>query len=567
MGFLSHWFSKLGLAIKIQFIAVTALVSLLVLGGLSAVETYDIMWNARVDKIRSIAQAGVSVATELQSRVAPGSLTREQAIQQFRDTIRPIRFEGGAGYYFVYGTDGQTLVLGPTPNVEGTNRLNFKDTEGKPFVQAQIEVARSGGGTVGYAYPKPGSTAAEQKLSYVLPVPGWDMFVGTGLYVDDLRAAIYAVIERGSVIVLGLLLLCIVVAWLVSRAITRPLAALSSGMRALAEGRLDTVISGIERGDEIGDMARTIGVFKQGMAEADRLRIEREAAEARAVEATREARQRLADEFETRIGDLVRSVASAATEMQATAASMSSTADQANAQAGAVAVASEEASANVQTVASATEELTASVEEIGQHVQKSSHIATRAVADAKRTDQTVQTLATGAARIGDVVTLIQTIAGQTNLLALNATIEAARAGDAGKGFAVVASEVKSLAAQTARATTEIAGQVAAIQAATTETVAAIRTIIATIMEINDIAAVVAVAVEEQGAATREIARSVHDASQGTQQVSFNISGVREAASATGLAATEVREAAGDLSQQAEGLSKEVSRFIAGVKAA
>jgi methyl-accepting chemotaxis protein len=345
-----------------------------------------------------------------------------------------------------------------------------------------------------------------------------------------------------------------------------PLVRITGSLGQLSQGKLDEPILGADRLDEVGDLARAAVMFRDQGREAARLRAEQEELKARAARDQRAAMLKMADNFESKVGDLVRGVASAATEMQATAHSMSATAEETNAQAGAVAAASEETSVNVQTVATATEELTSSVEEIGRQVTQSARIASRAVDDAKRTDQTVQALAADASRIGTVVTLIQDIAGQTNLLALNATIEAARAGEAGRGFAVVASEVKSLATQTARATTEIAGQISAIQGATTETVSAIREIIATIGQINDIATVIAAAVEEQGAATKEIARNVQEASRGTQEVSSNIFGVREAATATGQASNQVLSAAGELAQQADGLSREVGQFIASVRA-
>jgi methyl-accepting chemotaxis protein len=207
------------------------------------------------------------------------------------------------------------------------------------------------------------------------------------------------------------------------------------------------------------------------------------------------------------------------------------------------------------------------VREIGQQVEHSSKISSQAVIEAAKTNTTVEGLAKTAQRIGDVVQLIETIAGQTNLLALNATIEAARAGDAGKGFAVVASEVKSLASQTAKATEEIRVQIGEIQGATGQTVEAIRSIGATIRQMSEIATTIASAVEEQGAATREIATNVHQAAQGTSDIATNIEGVSRAASDTGAAATQVLGAAGELSRQAETLRHDVDEFLATVRAA
>jgi len=370
----------------------------------------------------------------------------------------------------------------------------------------------------------------------------------------------YAAVIGGLVIVLGF-------ATLLTRwSIVTPIAALSQSMTRLSKNDLATSIAGQDRRDEIGAMAVSVQVFKDAMIESRRLN------DLQAVESAAKVERalrlgKLTASFEVKVADLVQGVTSAATELEATARSMTSIAEQGNHKAGVVAAASEETSINVQTVASATEELSSSVEEIGRQVAESSRIASKAVDSAKHVDDTVQALAQDAQKIGDVVTLIQNIAGQTNLLALNATIEAARAGDAGKGFAVVASEVKSLANQTAKATTEIASQITSIQNATAGTVSAIRGIIATIVEINDIASTIASAVEEQGAATKEIARNVAEAARGTQEVSSSISGVRETATATGAAASQVLGAAGELSHQADHLSGQVRDFIAGVKVA
>jgi methyl-accepting chemotaxis protein len=232
-----------------------------------------------------------------------------------------------------------------------------------------------------------------------------------------------------------------------------------------------------------------------------------------------------------------------------------------------VASASEEASANVQSVATATEELSSSVNEISRQVQESARMATEAVSQARNTMAQVSELSRASSRIGDVVELINTIAGQTNLLALNATIEAARAGDAGRGFAVVASEVKALVEQTARATGDIGQQITGIQAATQESVGAIKEISTAIERLSEISSTIAAAVEEQGAATQEIARNVQRAAVGTQQVSSNIVDVQRGATETGGASSQVLSAAQSLSSDSSKLKTQVGRFLDTVRAA
>lgn len=275
----------------------------------------------------------------------------------------------------------------------------------------------------------------------------------------------------------------------------------------------------------------------------------------------------LTSDFEAKVGAIVHVVSSAATEMEATAASLNTTAEQTSQQVTAVATASEQASANVQSVASATEELSNSVAEISRQVATSAAVAAKAVDESERTNALVNGLTEAAQKIDAVTSMIHEIASQTNLLALNATIEAARAGDAGKGFAVVASEVKSLANQTAKATEQISAHIAAMQSVTRDTVAAIQSIGATIGQINEIATTIASAVEEQGAATQEIARNVEQAAAGTAEVSGNIAGVTQTVKATGSAAGELLGAAGELAKQAETLDGQVTEFLNEVRAA
>ncbi len=314
-------------------------------------------------------------------------------------------------------------------------------------------------------------------------------------------------------------------------------------------------------------MADAVEVFKSNAVTRQELEAEQKETETRAVARRKSDMNKLANEFEGAVGQIVETVSSASSELEASAGTLTSTAERAQELTTMVAAASEEASTNVQSVASATEEMASSVNEISRQVQDSARMAGDAVDQARKTNDRVSELSKAAARIGDVVELINTIAGQTNLLALNATIEAARAGEAGRGFAVVASEVKALAEQTAKATGEIGQQISGIQAATQDSVNAIKEISGTIEKLSEISSAIAAAVEQQGAATQEISRNVQQAAHGTQQVSSHITDVQRGASETGSASAQVHSAAQSLSGESNRLKLEVGKFLNSVRAA
>ncbi|MGX1389838.1 methyl-accepting chemotaxis protein [Bradyrhizobium japonicum] len=350
--------------------------------------------------------------------------------------------------------------------------------------------------------------------------------------------------------------------------IARPMRALTAAMEKLAGGDFSVVLPGLGRKDEVGEVAGAVEKFK--IVSEQKAREDAEAKSRQdqlAAEQRKSEMRRLADSFEGAVGEIVGTVSSASTELEASATTLTSTAERTQQLTTVVAAASEEASTNVQSVASATEELSSSITEISRQVQESARVASEAVGQARTTTDRVSELSKAATRIGDVVELINTIAGQTNLLALNATIEAARAGEAGRGFAVVASEVKALAEQTAKATGEIGQQIASIQAATEHSVGAIRDISDTIEKLSEISSAIAAAVEEQGAATQEISRNVQQAAEGTHQVSSNITDVQRGASETGSASSQVLAAAQSLSGDSNRLKLEVGKFLGTVRAA
>jgi len=352
----------------------------------------------------------------------------------------------------------------------------------------------------------------------------------------------------------------------VTRGVSRPLRAMADAMATLARGDLAIEVPALAKKDEIGEMANSVQVFKDSMVEAERLRASQAEEQHRQIDRARRIESSVA-RFETAIGEIVRSVATASSGLQTTAQTMAGTAEETTRQSTTVAAASEQATQNVQTVASATEELSASIREIAKQVSESNQMTGDAAEQARASNTQVQSLDAAAQKIGDVVKIINDIASQTNLLALNATIEAARAGEAGKGFAVVASEVKTLANQTAKATEEIAAQIRAIQEATQSSVRSIQGITSTIDRVNETAGAIAAAVEQQGAATQEIARNVAQAAQGTQDVSRSIAVVTTAAGQTGAAASEVLKSSGELGLNSEALHRQVDAFLREVRSA
>jgi methyl-accepting chemotaxis protein len=522
----------------------------------------------RTEKAHAMVDAVWSMADGFQRAAESGAMTQEEAKARLLAAASAMWFEGHSNYLFIYDTEtGLCVANAGNAALIGKDVRGLKDSNGLLFGSMMLDVAKRGEGTLRYAFPRGSDKTPQEKVAYIRGFAPWHLMIATAEYMTDIDATFWGMARTAAMVIFVLLLLSIGIAWGVARSVVRPLSRLRMRMAALSHGELDLPVLDVDRRDEIGEMARTVEVFKGAMIETNRLRAEQQEVEQRQLQQRKSDMHRLADDFENAVGEIIETVSSASTELEASASTLTTTAERAEDLTTKVAAASEVASTNVQSVASATEELTASVNEISQQVQESARMANEAVGQARKTNERVGELSKADARIGDVVELINTIAGQTNLLALNATIEAARAGEAGRGFAVVASEVKALAEQTAKATGEIGQQISGIQAATQESVNNIKEISGTIERLSEISSTIAAAVEEQGAATQEISRNVQQVAHGTIQVSSNITDVQRGASETGSASSQVLSAAQSLSGDSNRLKLEVGKFLSSVRAA
>ena len=566
---LLNLFSNRSIAAKLAAMTIVGAICMALVAATVLLVARSQVVTERTEKAHAIVDAVWQMAESFQHAAAAGQMTEEEAKKRFFAAAGAVWYEAHTNYVFIYDFETGICVSNPgVPTLLGKDMRTVKDANGLPFASMLMDIARQGQGSLRYSFLRSSTDPTPlDKVAFTRGFAPWHLMIGNAQYMSDVDASFWSMVRTASAVIAALMLLSIAIAWLITRSVVKPLSSLRARMASLSTGELDAPVSHTDRSDEIGQMARTVQVFRDAMIETNRLREEQAVVEQRQSQQRKIDMNRLADQFESEVGEIITLVSIAADQLEASSTTLSKTADTVEEVSQRASSASGEASANVHSVAAASEELASSVSEISRQVGTSARIAGEAVEQARKTDARISQLSQAAARIGDVVDLIQTIAGQTNLLALNATIEAARAGAAGKGFAVVAAEVKTLAEQTAKATGEISQQIADIQSATEDSVTAIKEIGATIGRISEISSVIAAAVEEQGAATQEISRNVQCAADGTSQVAASISDVQRGASETGGASSQVLSAAQSLSNESNRLKREVAKFMDSVRAA
>jgi methyl-accepting chemotaxis protein len=477
---------------------------------------------------------------------------------------RAVSYIGGNATLFVYDDATSQFVRRST---------NVKKENGDRAVGTQLAADHPGQAALrrGEAYKGPAILFGKSFMTAYFPIASPAGKVIGVLYVGipmaQFEAMLAHAIQTMAIAAVLAALAVLLLTMLIVRRVTGPLTSVTASLTAIANGKNDVEIDCHDRADEIGEIARTVAVFKSNSQERQRMREQQAAATAAAAEQRKTELRSFVDEFQASVGGIINRVRNSANDFERVARQLTETARTTAALSGQSADASEAASEHVRAAASASDELSNSISEIARRVQESNGIAAEAVKQAAATDARINELSEAGNRIGDVVRLITSIAAQTNLLALNATIEAARAGDAGRGFAVVAQEVKTLAGQTAKATEEISSHIGNMQVATAESVEAIKAIGHTIERINEIATSISAAVEEQHAATENIAQSVRAAAGGTADVAVNTRNAAQGAGETGETSNKMFTSARTLSGESHRLKAEVEKFLDGVRAA
>ena len=543
------FFKRLGIGARLTIMGGILVAAM---GCMSAIQTklyMDSLWSERQASTQKLVESAVAITARYDEERKAGRLTDAQARAAARAAVGAMRF-GGSGYVWINDLSGGIVMHPIKPQLDGTAGADVRDSNGvSPFVAA-AQSARSGGGFFTYLWPKPGETEPLPKVSYAQQFKPWGWVLASGVYVDDVEAAV-----RHHVMVLGAWLLgaCAagaVIALLIVRSIVVPVRATTAVMERMARGERDMAMPSHVFADEIAAMIAMLEIFRHNLADADRMAAERARSQQQSVERAQTISARV-ERFESEASELVSIVASAATQLETTAKSMNRTASQSSTEAQMVHQSSDHSRQMVLQVASAAHELSQSIAQISEQMERSARRTQEAAEDARRTDDTVRALARCADRIGNVVGLITTIASQTNLLALNASVEAARAGEAGKGFAVVASEVRALAGKTSEATQEITTLIDEIRTVAGKAGDAIHHITDLIQDVDGITSSISESVHQQGQATAAIAQNMDAMTVESDKVSRNVQSLGKAATSTGVAASQVLGAAAELPNKRE----------------
>lgn len=547
---------------KLNLLILVSFISLLLVSAFLLMAYKATMLEDRKEQVKHLTEAAHSVALEAVDQFKQGLISKEEAKKHAMNFIKGLEYDGG-NYFWINDFDARMVMHPKKPSLNGKDLSNTKDPNGKAIFVEMARVGKTDGeGFVDYMWNKSGNAgdAPVPKISYVKAIPQWQWVVGTGIYVDDVDTAFMEQMKTTSVIIILGLLAIGVLGWLIIRNLSAPITRISEGLKMLTDDQTIEV-EDHDRNDEIGLMGKALQNLNIKLTDAREMAGKQQEIKRRAEKERQQMMLDMADEFDSKIGSFIASLASASTELRSSAEGMKEIAGQTSLSSDAVVASSSEASSNVNTVAAAMEEMSASISEIVVQITSAKTQSNDTTSHAQSANETVSNLSNLVNNIGEVVVSIQDIAEQTNLLALNATIEAARAGDAGKGFAVVAEEVKKLASETSQKTEEINSRITEIQDATQESVSAMERIISNISDIDGSVTGISAAAEEQNATTTEIVRSVSEASSGVQQVSSVITDVQKGASETQNSADAVLDAAKEVAELSENLRTSVESFL------